>query len=105
MDAIAFNAIQFLFGERAKKTLPFLMILLQVKGGHNCFQSNVYSFYSRASVASEKNELVSFSNIWYIHCVLLLPWLQVGARRGRHNCILGNANPFLFSGGRASENI
>ena len=68
------------------------MILLQVKGGHNYFQSNIHSFYSRASVASEKNELLSFSNIWYIHCVLLLPWLQVGASRGRHNnCILGNA--------------
>ena len=76
------------FWREGEKNLPFLMILLQVKGGHNCFQSNVYSFYSRASVASEKNELVSFSNIWYIHCVLLLPWLQVGARRGRHNCIL-----------------
>ena len=72
------------------------MILLQVKGGHNCFQSNVYFIYSRASVASEKKLISLFSNIWYIIWVLWLPWLQVGASRGRHNCILRKSKSFSF---------
>ena len=59
MGAIAFNTISIPFWREGEKTLPFLMILLQVKGGHNCFQSNVYFIYSRA----RKNELVSLSNI------------------------------------------
>ena len=53
MGAIAFNAVSIPFWREGEKTLPFLIILLQVKGGHNYFQGNVYSIYSRASVARE----------------------------------------------------